>query len=123
MMRRTQVHSHSASAANFHLWLRGKDADRCYAIVGQQMSHAVDEIFRTFSEVQHEIQRSAQYQNATQGPMPIGPKTTLTGSDSGALGNANAFLKHLQSLLRDPNTLYHTYTRYTQASPGLWGTF
>jgi hypothetical protein len=37
--------------------------------------------------------------------------------------NANAFLKHLQSLLRDPNSLYNTYTRYTQASPGVFGTF
>jgi hypothetical protein len=103
---------------------RGKDADGCYAIVGDQLSHAEDEILRTFSDVQHEIQRAAQYQNATQGPMPIGPKTTLTGADSGALGlDANAFLDHLQSLLRDPNSLYHTYTRYTQASPGLFGKF
>jgi hypothetical protein len=104
---------------------RGKDTDACYAIVGRMMSDAEDEILRTFSEVQHEVNRAASYQNAMQhSAVPINPKTTLTGADSGALGvDANAFLKHLMSLANDPNSLYHPFTRYSQASPGLWGTF
>jgi len=103
---------------------RGKAIDDLYAIVGNQLSHAEDEILRTFSEVQHEIQRAAQFGNATQGPMPIGPDTTLTSTDAGKLGaDANAFLAHLKSLLNDPKSLYNTYTRYSQASHGLWGSF
>jgi hypothetical protein len=103
---------------------RGKAIDDLYAIVGNQLSHAEDEILRAFSEVQHEIQRAAQFGNATQGPMPIGPDTTLTSTDAGKLGaDANAFLAHLKSLLNDPKSLYNTYTRYSQASHGLWGSF
>ena len=38
-------------------------------------------------------------------------------------GAANTFMTHLKSLLNDPNSLNHTYTRYTQALPGLWGSY
>jgi hypothetical protein len=102
---------------------RGKDSDAIYTITGNELIHAEDEILRTIAEVQHEIQRSAQMQNV-QAPMSLGPKTTLTTTDSAALGGpAVAFIKHFRSLLNDPQSLYNTYTRYTQASYGLWGSF
>jgi hypothetical protein len=105
--------------------VRGLDTDSSYVTVGGMMANADDEILRTFSEVQHEVTRAANFQNAMQNPaVPISPKTTLTGADSDALGvDVNAFLKHLYSLAADPGSLYHTFTRYSQASPGLWGTF
>lgn len=98
---------------------RGKTKDACYDIVARGLSDAEDAILRTFADVQHEIQRATQYQSAVQ-PVSGG----VTGTASGELGQeANEFLAHLQSLSNDPSTLYHAFTKNTQATPGLWGTY
>jgi hypothetical protein len=67
--------------------VRGTDADSRFRRVSTMIANAESEIYKTFSEVQHEVNRAANYANALQNPaVPLNPTTTPTGADSSALG-------------------------------------
>lgn len=86
----------------------GLDADRLQSLAAETMRLAEEEIFSCISEINRELRRVVPAGSTS----PYG----LTGAPSANLGDeADKFVQHFVSLLKDNSTLYGTYMSYSQS--------
>jgi hypothetical protein len=96
---------------------RYRSVDDCADHIGDVLRHAESEIFESIREMNAAVQRLSPLASAN-------PWQGMKGAASDATGpEVNAFLKHIGTLLRDPDSFYRPYTRYTQSYQTLWQKF
>lgn len=91
--------------------------DDCADHIGDVLRIAESEIFESIREMNAAVMRLAPAASTD-------PWQGMQGAASDATGpQVNAFLKHIGTLFKDPDTLYRPYTKYTQSYQTLWAKY